>query len=32
MLSRQVPITAKSERWMAFTQSLPQPENLNLNL
>jgi hypothetical protein len=32
MLSRQVPMVAKSERWMAFTQSFGQPENLNLNL
>ncbi len=32
MLSRQVPMTAMSERWMEFMQSLAQPLNLNLNL
>jgi hypothetical protein len=32
MLSRQVPMTAMSERWMLFMQSLAQPLNLNLNL
>ncbi len=32
MLSRQVPITAMSERWIEFMQSFGQPENLNLNL
>src|SRR4030066_1930962 len=32
MLSRQVPMVAMSERWMALTQSFGQPENLNLNL
>ena len=32
MLSRQVPMTAMSARWIEFMQSLGQPENLNLNL
>ena len=32
MSSRQVPITAKSARWMEFMQSFGQPETLNLNL
>ena len=32
MLSRQVPITAMSARWIEFMQSLGQPLNLNLNL
>ena len=32
MLSRQVPMTAMSERWIEFMQSLAQPQNLNLNL
>jgi hypothetical protein len=32
MLSRQVPMTAMSERWIEFMQSFGQPENLNLNL
>jgi hypothetical protein len=32
MLSRQVPIVARSERWIEFMQSFGQPENLNLNL
>ena len=32
MLSRQVPITAMSARWIEFMQSFGQPENLNLNL
>ena len=32
MLSRQVPITAMSDRWMEFMQSFGQPLNLNLNL
>ena len=32
MLSRQVPMTARSERWIEFMQSFGQPENLNLNL
>jgi hypothetical protein len=32
MSSRQVPITAKSERSMAFWQSFGQPDTLNLNL
>ncbi len=32
MLSRQVPMTAMSARWIEFMQSFGQPENLNLNL
>ena len=32
MLSRQVPMTAMSARWIEFMQSLGQPLNLNLNL
>ena len=32
MLSRQVPMTAMSERWIEFMQSFAQPLNLNLNL
>ena len=32
MLSRQVPMVAKSERWIELVQSFGQPENLNLNL
>ena len=32
MSSRQVPITAKSARWIEFMQSFGQPETLNLNL
>jgi hypothetical protein len=31
MLSRQVPMVAMSERWMALTQSFGQP-GTNLNL
>ena len=32
MLSRQVPMTAMSARWIEFMQSFGQPLNLNLNL